>query len=223
MERTDKVVREAKLALSVEGTAHTAGFAGFDGATFTNAPNAGAVFVTLKPFEERVAEGITKDHILTDLRQAGLDAGGVHPGHQPAAGARRRHRRRLQDVCRGPARPRPGGAGGRDQRAGRAGQPGARSDLGVHAVQHAHAQGLCRHRPRQGRDAGRAGEQRVRHAQRLSGLILRQRLQLSRPHLPRAGQADGEVPPRCRDIANLKTRNARGDMVPWARSPPSGT
>ena len=34
MERTDKVVREAtKLALSVEGTAHTAGFAGFDGAT----------------------------------------------------------------------------------------------------------------------------------------------------------------------------------------------
>ena len=43
MERTDKVVREVtKLALSVEGTAHTAGFAGFDGATFTNAPNAGA-------------------------------------------------------------------------------------------------------------------------------------------------------------------------------------
>ena len=70
MERTDKVVREAtKLALSVEGTAHTAGFAGFDGATFTNAPNAGAIFVTLKPFEERVAAGITKDQILNDLRR----------------------------------------------------------------------------------------------------------------------------------------------------------
>ena len=69
MERTDKVVREVtKLALSVEGTAHTAGFAGFDGATFTNAPNAGAVFVTLKPFEERVATGITKDDILHNLR-----------------------------------------------------------------------------------------------------------------------------------------------------------
>ena len=40
MERTDKVVREAtKLALSVEGTAHTAGFAGLDGATLTSAPN----------------------------------------------------------------------------------------------------------------------------------------------------------------------------------------
>ncbi len=70
MERTDKVVREAtKLALSVEGTAHTAGFAGLDGATLTSAPNAGAIFVTLKPFEERVAAGITKDQILANLRK----------------------------------------------------------------------------------------------------------------------------------------------------------
>jgi hydrophobe/amphiphile efflux-1 (HAE1) family protein len=70
MERTDAVVREAtKRALSVEGTAHTAGFAGFDGATFTNAPNSGAIFVTLKPFEERVAAGITIAQITADLRQ----------------------------------------------------------------------------------------------------------------------------------------------------------
>ncbi len=69
MERTDKVVREAtKLALSVEGTAHTAGFAGFDGATFTNAPNSGAIFVTLKPFEERVAAGIKTEDIINNLR-----------------------------------------------------------------------------------------------------------------------------------------------------------
>ena len=69
MERTDKVVREVtKLALSVEGTAHTAGFTGFDGATFTNAPNAGAIFVTLKPFEERVAKGIKTADIITNLR-----------------------------------------------------------------------------------------------------------------------------------------------------------
>ncbi len=69
MERTDKVVREVtKLALSVEGTAHTAGFAGFDGATFTNAPNAGAVFVTLQPFEERVAKGIKTADIIKNLR-----------------------------------------------------------------------------------------------------------------------------------------------------------
>ncbi|MGE3738927.1 MAG: efflux RND transporter permease subunit, partial [Geminicoccaceae bacterium] len=69
MDRTDRVVRKAtELALSVEGTAHTAGFAGFDGATFTNAPNSGAVFVTLAPFEERVAKGITIAEITDQLR-----------------------------------------------------------------------------------------------------------------------------------------------------------
>ncbi|MFO1075727.1 MAG: efflux RND transporter permease subunit, partial [Geminicoccaceae bacterium] len=68
--RTDEVVRKAtKLALSVEGTAHTAGFAGFDGATFTNAPNSGAIFVTLKPFEERVAKGLKTADILANLRK----------------------------------------------------------------------------------------------------------------------------------------------------------
>ena len=36
------------------------------GATFTNAPNTGVVFVTLKPFKDR--PGITKDMILADLR-----------------------------------------------------------------------------------------------------------------------------------------------------------
>ncbi len=32
---------------------NSVGFAGFDGATFTTAPNGGAIFVTLKPFEDR--------------------------------------------------------------------------------------------------------------------------------------------------------------------------
>jgi HAE1 family hydrophobic/amphiphilic exporter-1 len=70
LERTDNVVRElTKRALSVEGTAHTAGFAGFDGATFTNAPNAGAVFVTLLPFEERVEKGLKTQDIIANLRR----------------------------------------------------------------------------------------------------------------------------------------------------------
>jgi hypothetical protein len=34
-------------------------FVGFDGATFTNAPNTGVVFAGLKPFEERQREGLT--------------------------------------------------------------------------------------------------------------------------------------------------------------------
>ena len=38
------------------GIAHAVNFAGFSGATFTNAPNSGAVFVALEPFEERAKD-----------------------------------------------------------------------------------------------------------------------------------------------------------------------
>ena len=52
--RTDEVNRRAvDLALQVPGIAHAVNFVGFSGATFTNAPNSGAVFVTLDPFEQR--------------------------------------------------------------------------------------------------------------------------------------------------------------------------
>src|SRR4029450_9112474 len=69
LERTDQVVRRASdLLLSRPGVAHAVSFAGFDGATFTNAPNAGVVFVPLKPFEERGEGGRTAASILNDLR-----------------------------------------------------------------------------------------------------------------------------------------------------------
>jgi hydrophobe/amphiphile efflux-1 (HAE1) family protein len=52
--RTDEVNRRAvDIALQVPGVAHAVNIVGFSGATFTNAPNAGAIFVTLDPFEER--------------------------------------------------------------------------------------------------------------------------------------------------------------------------
>jgi hydrophobe/amphiphile efflux-1 (HAE1) family protein len=66
--RTDAVVRRtAKLLLETPGVAHVVPFAGFDGATFTNAPNAGAIFSPLAPFQERVAKGLSADHILADM------------------------------------------------------------------------------------------------------------------------------------------------------------
>lgn len=68
--RTDAVVRRATdLVLSRPGVAHAVGFAGLDGATFTIAPNAGVVFVTLKPFLERQKAGLTTQGILADLRR----------------------------------------------------------------------------------------------------------------------------------------------------------
>ncbi|HSA79579.1 MAG TPA: efflux RND transporter permease subunit, partial [Geminicoccaceae bacterium] len=66
--RTDRVVRRAtEIILGTEGVLATAPFAGFDGATFTNAPNAGAIFSPLTPFEERVASGRSATVILADL------------------------------------------------------------------------------------------------------------------------------------------------------------
>jgi hydrophobe/amphiphile efflux-1 (HAE1) family protein len=52
--RTDEVNRRVvELALQTPGVAHAVNIVGFSGATRTNAPNAGAVFVVLKDFEER--------------------------------------------------------------------------------------------------------------------------------------------------------------------------
>ena len=52
--RTDDVNRRAvDIALKVPGVAHAVNIVGFSGATFTRAPNSGAIFVTLDPFEER--------------------------------------------------------------------------------------------------------------------------------------------------------------------------
>ena len=68
--RADAVVRQAtKIILATPGIEHAVSFAGFDGATFTNAPNAGAIFSPMKPFEEREAQGLTANAILASLRQ----------------------------------------------------------------------------------------------------------------------------------------------------------
>jgi HAE1 family hydrophobic/amphiphilic exporter-1 len=68
--RTDAVVRKAaKIIMETEGVAHAVPFAGFDGATFTNASNAGAIFSPFLPFAERVKKGLTAQHILVDLNR----------------------------------------------------------------------------------------------------------------------------------------------------------
>jgi hydrophobe/amphiphile efflux-1 (HAE1) family protein len=68
--RTDAVIRRASaIILQRPGVQNAVAFAGFDGGTFTNAPNAGVIFVPLRPFPERVAKGLTVSRILADLRQ----------------------------------------------------------------------------------------------------------------------------------------------------------
>jgi HAE1 family hydrophobic/amphiphilic exporter-1 len=69
LDRTDKVLREAtKIILERKGVAHAVVFAGFDGATFTNATNTGVIFIPLKPFPERAEEGVTAASIIADVK-----------------------------------------------------------------------------------------------------------------------------------------------------------
>ena len=68
--RTDEVVRRAtSLLMDMPEMAHNAGFAGFDGATRTNASNAGAIFAPLKPYEERAALGISIEETVAEAQR----------------------------------------------------------------------------------------------------------------------------------------------------------
>jgi HAE1 family hydrophobic/amphiphilic exporter-1 len=69
--RTDAVVRQAAdIIVKRPGVQHSVAFAGFDGGTFTNAPNTGVIFVALKPAEERARQGLGAGRIVGDLYQA---------------------------------------------------------------------------------------------------------------------------------------------------------
>ncbi|HEY7299798.1 MAG TPA: multidrug efflux RND transporter permease subunit [Xanthobacteraceae bacterium] len=57
LDRTDEVNRRAvEIALKTPGISSAVNIVGFSGATFTNAPNAGAIFVVLDPFAERAKD-----------------------------------------------------------------------------------------------------------------------------------------------------------------------
>ncbi len=68
--RTDEVVMQAtKVMLETPGVVNTAAFAGLDGATFTNASNAAAIFSVLAPYDERIPQGLTAGRILGEMSQ----------------------------------------------------------------------------------------------------------------------------------------------------------
>jgi hydrophobe/amphiphile efflux-1 (HAE1) family protein len=73
LSRTDEVMRRAgEIVRGVPGVAHTVTFSGFSGATFGSAPNAGSIFVILRPYRERAEQGLTARVILNDIsRQLG--------------------------------------------------------------------------------------------------------------------------------------------------------
>jgi hydrophobe/amphiphile efflux-1 (HAE1) family protein len=57
LRRTDEVMRRAsEIVLNTPGVAHAVNVVGFSGATFTNAPNAGAMFIVLDSFDKRAKD-----------------------------------------------------------------------------------------------------------------------------------------------------------------------
>lgn len=71
LSRTDAVVSEAtNKLLAIEGITNSVGFAGFSGATFTNAPNAAAIFPVFDSFASRTDAGIEFNGLLNQMRQA---------------------------------------------------------------------------------------------------------------------------------------------------------
>src|SRR3954462_13080868 len=60
LSRTDAVIRRAsETILATPGVKDAVAFVGFDGATFTNAPNTGVVFTGLDSFEDREKRGLS--------------------------------------------------------------------------------------------------------------------------------------------------------------------
>ena len=66
--RTDAVVQEAsKIIRGIPGVRNSVAFAGFSGATFTNASNAGVVFAPFQPFDERIKNGQSATSIIGQI------------------------------------------------------------------------------------------------------------------------------------------------------------
>ncbi len=186
--RTDAVNRRVvELALKTPGVVGAVNIVGFSGATFTNSPNAGAIFLVLAPFAERAED--PNQSALAIQRQlfgkfASIEDGAVFvvlPPPVRGVGNAGGFRMMIEDR----AGQRSGGVAGGDLRddgpccadAGRA--------TGVLAVRDIDAAALSRYRPHQGATARHQRAGRVFRVADLSRLRLRQRLQSVRPHVPR--------------------------------------
>lgn len=70
LSRTDEVIKRiSQIALETPGIGHAVGFAGFSGATRTNAPNSAACFTALENAKERAKKGLLIGKIQQDLQR----------------------------------------------------------------------------------------------------------------------------------------------------------
>ena len=68
LDRTDAVIRRmSEIAVQQDGVEHAVAFPGLSVAAFANKPNAGVIFITLKPFEERTKSSQSAGAIVQAL------------------------------------------------------------------------------------------------------------------------------------------------------------
>jgi HAE1 family hydrophobic/amphiphilic exporter-1 len=214
--RTDAVVREAsKIILARPGVQNSVAFTGFDGATFTNAPNTGVIFVSLKPFEQRVPLGLSATRIRADVQQQ----------LAPLTDA-------FTFVLEPPSVPGIGTGGGLklyvQDRAGR-GLPALEAATWIVAGSAAQTPGFNQaftlfntHTPQVYADIDRTKAERLgvpidnvfdALSVYMGSAYINDFNLLGRTYQVNA-QADNQYRLTLRDVENLKTRNSRGDMVP---------
>ncbi|CAA9505325.1 MAG: RND efflux system, inner membrane transporter [uncultured Sphingomonas sp.] len=74
LERTDAVLKKVASRLTkIDGVEEAVMFAGFDGASGTQASNAGAAYLTFAPYEDRAGTGRTEAAIVGEMRAALAD------------------------------------------------------------------------------------------------------------------------------------------------------
>ena len=180
--------RVVDIALKTPGVDHVINIVGFSGATFTNAPNAGAMFLVLDTFDNaRGNPNQSADAIqgtlfgkFAPIQEALLLV--VQPPPVQGIGNAGGFRMMIEDRAG-----RAGRAAGRGLRDDGQGGADAGPGAGVHAVRDPDAAALSRYRPQQGAASRHQHAGRVQRAAGLYRFGLRQRLQPVRTHVPRPG------------------------------------
>ncbi len=188
------------------------GFAGFSGATRANASNAARFFTPSSPSTS--AEKRDGPTIMADLRKAFAQFTTRHRRHSAAAGARTRHGRRIQDGGAGSLRRRSPGAAkshrkARRRRAAIAGLVQVFSPFRASTPQL-----FARDRPHESQDARRAAGNVFDTLQIFLGSSFVNEFNLFGRTYRVTAQAEPQFRDDVSDIAQLKTRNRAGRMVP---------
>ena len=206
----------SEIIRKVPGVRNAVAFAGFNGATFTNASNSGVVFAPFAAFEERLKHGQSANQIigqlygrLQSIQEAFIIA--VPPPSIRGIGNSGGFKMQIVDRESSDMRRVLGLA---YQMMGAANQTRG-ADRRLHDLLGLKPAILPGDRPRQGAGVERADPQYLRDAVDQPRHVLCQRLQCLRPRLSGAGAGRPAIPRwSARTFSTLKVRSATGALVP---------